>query len=81
MGIFSFFKKDKDKEKVESQEEFHSIQINAENCQGCGRCVSVCPNNAYELIEGKSSLKENFTCRDCKVCLAACSNDAITFVN
>lgn len=80
MGIFSFFKRDKSEENQEKTE-ISPIQIDVDKCGGCGRCVSVCPNNSYEIIEGISTLKEDYNCRDCKICLAACPNDAITFIN
>lgn len=80
MGLFSFFKKDKVEEVKEASQESH-IEINRENCKACQRCVSVCPNNSFVIVDGKSSLKENHICRDCKVCVAACPNQCINFVN
>ena len=80
MGLFSFFKKDKVEEVKEASQESH-IEINRENCKACQRCVSVCPNNSFIIVDGKSSLKENHICRDCKVCVAACPNQCINFVN
>ena len=79
MGLFSFFKRDK--EKATKDIESSSIEIDVDKCGGCGRCVSVCPNNSFEIIEGKSTLKDDFNCRECKVCLAACSIGAIKFIN
>ena len=87
MGLFSFFRKDKDKRdkdikvKVKEVKEDARIEVNRENCKACQRCVSVCPNNSFIIKDGKSSLKEDYICRDCKVCVAACPNECINFVN
>ena len=27
------------------------IELNQENCIGCGRCFKVCPRNVFELVE------------------------------
>ncbi len=83
MGLFSFFKKDKSEEKKIGKEEKQQphIEINRDNCKACQRCVSVCPNNSFVIVDGKSSLKDGFICRDCKVCVAACPNECINFVS
>ena len=81
MGLFSFFKRDKSDEKKEEKDLLEShIEINRENCKACQRCVSVYPNNSFLIVDGKSSLKEGYICRDCKVCVAACPNQCINFV-
>ena len=79
MGLFSFFKKNK--EKVE-----HAVgpyvEIDSENCKGeeCGKCVAVCPNNSFIMVDGKAALKEYYTCKTCRGCLAACPNKCIKII-
>ena len=80
MGLFSFFRKEKSEEKKAEKSVADShIEINADNCGACQRCVSVCPNNNFMIVGDKSSLKEDYICRDCKVCIAACPNECIKF--
>lgn len=74
MGLFSFFKKDKEAKEEGSD----SSKVDGELCGGCGKCVSVCPNNSFEIVDGVSSFKEYSSCRDCKLCVAACPSDAIS---
>jgi len=52
------------------------VVIDQEKCSGCGMCVAVCPYEALELKDGKSSLKEN-TCTGCGACAAVCRNKSI----
>ena len=82
MGIFSFFKRNKSEENKSKKDLAEShIEINRDNCKACQRCVSVCPNNSFVIKEGKSSLKEDYICRDSKVCVASCPNECINFVS
>ena len=54
------------------------IEINAELCRGCKRCMFQCANNA--LIYNKETLKMEVNtdnCVGCGRCIAACNFDAI----
>ncbi len=79
MGLFSFLKKNK--EKVEHVTGPY-LEIDSEKCKGekCARCVSVCPNNAFIIEEGKVALKEYYTCRNCRMCVGVCPNHAILII-
>jgi ferredoxin len=59
--------------------------INDENCNGCGKCVSICPVEAMTLVSSndpikplakKAKLEENI-CLGCGVCLTGCNKNAI----
>lgn len=71
MGLGSFFKKNK----KESSEESH-IKIDDE-CDGCEKCITACPNNVLVLEENKVSVQNDFACKHCRVCEAICPIDAI----
>ncbi|MFC1913467.1 FAD-binding protein [Chloroflexota bacterium] len=51
------------------------IQINHDNCSGCGNCVPVCPFGLLELVEGELQLKEG--CTLCGACQEACDYETI----
>jgi ferredoxin len=59
--------------------------IHAENCNGCGKCVSLCPVEAMSLVSandpGKPQRKkarlEQEICLGCGVCLRGCDKNAI----
>ena len=51
------------------------INIIVEKCVGCGVCVSVCPFQALELVNGKVVVNE--ACTLCGICVDACKFDAL----
>ena len=52
--------------------------IKIDQCNGCGLCISVCPNDALYLVNDKVTFKENVTCNWCTDCETVCPTDAIT---
>jgi ferredoxin len=63
--------------------------IQAENCNGCGKCVSLCPVEAMTLVSSndpvsplakKAKLDEDI-CLGCGVCLSGCNVDALKLVS
>jgi len=63
-------------------------EVNPEICIGCGKCESVCPYNAIELIDAtkdfedvsltaKKSLINSALCKGCGTCAATCPSGAI----
>jgi heterodisulfide reductase subunit A len=64
-------------------------EVNPENCIGCGKCESVCPYNAIELVPAISEFEDvnissqksfinSALCKGCGTCAATCPNSAIT---
>ena len=64
-------------------------EVEPSECIGCGKCESVCPYNAIELVpaikefeEVNISTKKSFInpalCKGCGTCAATCPNGAIT---
>ena len=51
------------------------IEIDLEQCTGCGNCVPVCPFGLLEVVDDKVQLKEG--CTLCGACQEACPVDAI----
>jgi ferredoxin len=47
-------------------------------CTGCGLCIDLCPTNALDQVDGRSSLVAPDACTYCMVCQDVCPEDAIT---
>jgi NAD-dependent dihydropyrimidine dehydrogenase PreA subunit len=55
------------------------IYIDSERCDGCGRCLEICPSSAIAL-QGEKAIIEESRCTGCEVCLDACPQGAILAV-
>jgi len=53
-----------------------NIFVESNSCVGCGDCVSVCPTNAIEIIDGKAVINAEL-CIDCEICISSCTYKAI----
>ncbi len=53
-----------------------AIKINLEKCDGCGKCVEVCPVNAIKVENEKASVNDE--CVDCGTCVEECPKKAIS---
>lgn len=54
------------------------IKIDEEKCNGCGLCVSGCPEGAIQLIDGKARLVAENYCDGLGACIGECPQGAIT---
>jgi MinD superfamily P-loop ATPase len=51
--------------------------IDAQRCDGCGLCVSVCSRNAVAIVENVATMIETANCDWCTDCEAVCRTGAI----
>ncbi len=61
---------------------FAAVELDAENCSGCGLCAQFCPTDALCYIGDGASFSLEFTparCVGCGLCATACPEDAIRF--
>ena len=50
--------------------------VNEPQCIGCKKCLSVCPQNAISIIDGKAIIDKQ-KCIGCGRCPGSCSEKAI----
>lgn len=57
------------------------LAVARERCQGCGKCVVVCPMFLWKLEDKKAELAADYEekCLECGACWQVCDPDAITF--
>lgn len=60
-------------------EEAAVVTIESGRCNGCGKCVSVCKDFEFSIVEGKAVLSGQplFGCIACGHCMAICPESAI----
>jgi len=57
------------------------MEIDAENCTGCGLCILNCVTRAWEMGDDDVPyLKEGYSCLSCYNCMVACPTDAMSIV-
>ena len=63
--------------KKEYEENEIKIIIDLDKCAGAGECVTACPVDIFEVIDGKAECKNLSDCIECCACVTACPNNAI----
>ncbi|MFX0163523.1 MAG: ferredoxin family protein [Candidatus Hodarchaeota archaeon] len=53
------------------------IMVDYDKCVGHGDCVEVCPEDVYELVNGKTVPSHIDDCSECCKCVDACPTEAI----
>lgn len=55
----------------------NTLVYSAETCNGCGRCVEVCPHAVFEMNGRKAVLARPQSCMECGACQVNCVTGAI----
>jgi Pyruvate/2-oxoacid:ferredoxin oxidoreductase delta subunit len=56
------------------------ILVDEGQCDGCGNCVSACPEGALQVIDGKARVVRESYCDGLGACLGGCPRDALQVV-
>jgi len=63
--------------KKEFEEGDIKITIDYDKCTGVGECVTACPVEILEVVDGKALAKNIGECIECCASVSSCPNDAI----
>jgi pyruvate formate lyase activating enzyme len=64
----------------EGQQGYPEIKFTASECDGCGRCLQICPTNAIQLNPksgGDKSKIDRELCTNCEECIEVCYTGAL----
>jgi NAD-dependent dihydropyrimidine dehydrogenase PreA subunit len=56
----------------------YMIKVDKNKCDGDGECVDICPEEVYELVDGKAEPVNMDSCTGCESCMEVCPNGSIT---
>jgi len=56
----------------------HSLVLDEALCNGCGRCVEVCPHDVFAMRAHVARVVGRDRCMECGACRMNCSENAIT---
>jgi NAD-dependent dihydropyrimidine dehydrogenase PreA subunit len=54
------------------------VTVDNDKCTGCEECVGICPNEVFQMNDGKSDPYQGAECVFCESCLGVCPGEAIT---
>jgi NAD-dependent dihydropyrimidine dehydrogenase PreA subunit len=55
-----------------------TLALEAENCNGCRRCLEVCPQAVFVLREKRAVISDRDACMECGACALNCESGALT---
>ena len=56
------------------------IEIDEEQCDGCGNCVLACAEGALKIIDGKAKVLSDNLCDGLGACIGDCPQDALKII-
>lgn len=54
------------------------VVVGAEKCEGCEECIDTCPQEVFQMANGKADPYQGSECVFCETCLSVCPTSAIT---
>jgi ferredoxin len=55
----------------------HSLELDRALCNGCGRCLEVCPHAVFSLKNHKAEIVNRGQCMQCGACRRNCPPGAV----
>ena len=57
-----------------------SVKIDFQECNHCGVCEEICPENVFAIVDGKVEVVYEKECWYCGSCMMDCKKNAIEVV-
>lgn len=54
-----------------------TLTLDQEQCNGCRRCIEVCPHEVLAMADGKARIADREACMECGACANNCEQEAI----
>ncbi len=54
-----------------------TLKYDPEKCEGCRRCIEVCPRGVFEMREKRAVVTDRDLCMECGACARNCEFGAI----
>jgi NAD-dependent dihydropyrimidine dehydrogenase PreA subunit len=58
-------------------EDVVTLKYDGKLCNGCGRCVQVCPHAVFALVDKRAVMADRGACMECGACAKNCEPGAI----
>ena len=55
-----------------------TLVLAQERCNGCGRCIEVCPHEVFAMSGARAEIRDREACMECGACMTNCEAGAIT---
>ncbi len=55
-----------------------TLQMNRDECSGCGMCTTVCPRGVFEILHRKAEIIARDSCIECGACGRNCPAGAVS---
>ncbi len=57
-----------------------TLHLDPSRCNGCGRCMEVCPHSVFTLRDSKAEITDKDACMECGACSRNCAFGALSVV-
>jgi NAD-dependent dihydropyrimidine dehydrogenase PreA subunit len=55
-----------------------TLNYSSDKCAGCGRCVEVCPQGVFTMLDKRATITDKDLCMECGACAKNCDFGAIS---